>query len=491
MNFQNERRRDDARTIEDNWVEIPESKIKNNIDVTYETLEEKALKASEITDFVEFSTFSQHRILPFINNEGKFCVFYSSIKRLPKSILDKCSELVVCDQALINSYMTKHWNTGKIDVVKFLNSEGVNAVGIAKMFLQKMIDVRAADLTIHSLIGHVEISYAVGGKNVTSLKDIIPPELAEKIRVSLINMAAENQAEKIVDGSFATRLSGQIKEFRLSYIETELGYSMVLRSYESFDLNKKVEDLGYMGKPLSIIKNILDENTYGIFLITGPTGSGKTTTIYTVINQQNVEKDLKIKTAEDPVEVVISGIDQCSINKKGDEKHLITYQRLLEVYMRQKPDIIVVGEIRNKEVASSAVEAALTGHIVISTLHTNNVKSTFTRLTSNLDVSTDRIEDAFSGVLSQRLVPKICKHCATKTDDGYIAGNGCDNCAGKSNEIGYDGVVLACEVAHMHKNINNYIPENFKEYYSYSDSAEDLKNEGLIDIKTYKMLKAL
>lgn len=485
------RRKDNARSLEDDWVALEPSSIKNEPNCQIkESAERKPLSQDDVKDFLEFGIFTQHRILPFVNKNGAYGIYVSNLKRLPHKLIEKYkNEIIDVDPNQIDVFMSEHWNTKSRKIKAYQNEMQIPAIHIVKEILQKMIDANASDVTISSRSDNVVVSYAVSGKNDPTIEDYFDKDVAEKIRISIINMAGENQGEKIVDGSFATILSEKLREFRLNYMETAAGFALVLRSYQSFDLDKTLPSLGYMPRPLEIIRNIIDQNPYGIFLITGPTGSGKTTTIYTLINQERVARNLKIKTAEDPVEVMISGIDQCAINKKGDDRHLITYQKLLAAFMRQRPDIIVIGEIRDKEVAISTIEAALTGHVVISTLHTNNVESTFTRLLTTLGISDDRIEDSFSGVLSQRLVEKLCQNC--KVDDGSggsKAGPGCDHCKATP---GFDGLVIACEVASMNKGIQNYKKENFKEYYSYKDSANDLYQSGLIEIKTKKLLETL
>jgi len=475
------RRRDNTRQDKDVWVNLAEYL---NID------EVKHIHNINEEDIVDFYTlpeeqrnyFIQYSVLPLKN--GSFIVHNIYI-RVPKFIVENRPKIYLWDKEKINKILES-----KIEKKSKLNfSKETKSLEAIKIILAKMDFLRASDITMSWQKDRVLVSYAINGKNVEEVEDYLDIDFANKLRLSLVNISHENQADKLIDGKFSLYIKGEIKEYRLSIIVTVAGYSIVIRSYDMFNENMTLNDLNYLEKPKSIIQNIIDKNPYGVFLITGPTGSGKTTTIYTILNEQRKKKNLKIKTAEDPVEVEINGIDQCQINDKGEESSNITYTKLIRSFMRQRPDIIAIGEIRDKDVAKVTIEAALTGHIAISTLHTNNVQATFIRLMDSLEISKDRIEDSLSGVLSQRLVDKLCD-CKIKTDHGYERNqNGCDKC--KENSIlGYNGQVPAVEVAHLYKGQDNYLKDNFLEYYSYKDSAKELFENGLIDKKTKTLIES-
>lgn len=490
MTHADKRRRDSSRSTE-NWMTLSE-----HLDITSfkiqkdkeDILKEWSLIKAEDIPEDELNIFVQFAIVPISKGALRGIILNDPFKRVPDWMIQKytnevfvlsksqCSKIVEKDYSKKSGSLHFHHETKSIDAIKEI--------------LSKMERNKVADVTISWRRENVCISYAISGKNVKDMEDIIDIEFAEKLRNSLISMSYENQSEKLVDGKFSLHILGESKEYRLSVIETIAGYSIVIRSYQKFNAEMTLDDLGYLEKPKKIIESIVENNSYGIFLITGPTGSGKTTTIYTIINEAFKKHNLKIKTAEDPVEIEISGIDQCQINKKGEEKHQITYINLLSSFMRQRPDIIVIGEIRDKNVAMSAVEAALTGHVVITTLHTNNIASTFTRLTNNMGITEDRIEDSFSGILSQRLVDKLCS-CKVKDGEGYKANEkGCKLCE-EEPTLGFLGQIPAVEIASIQKIEKNYLPENYSEYYSYKDSAEDLYKSGFIDRKTKKVLESL
>ena len=482
------RRRDSARTETDMWVKLTEHRKVSEIKVfeTFKDIEGNGFKIMDLTKFtnVEQNYFIQYSAIPLNNGKVNAIVISNPYKRVPEFIIKSFKEIFILDHNEINSILEKI-TVNSVNQLVF--TKEIKALEAVKSILTKVESLKASDVTISWREKKAVISYAISGRNISKYEDYLDLDFAEKVRVSLINMSYENQAEKLIDGKFSLYIKGDLREYRLSVVETIAGSSIVIRSYQKFNSNVTLDLLGYMERPKKIIDSIL-ENPYGVFLVTGPTGSGKTTTIYTVINEAFKRDNLKIKTAEDPVEIVIDGIDQCQINTKGEKEHQITYTNLLRSFMRQRPDIIVIGEIRDKDVAISTIEAALTGHIVISTLHTNNVNSSFTRLTSTLGISQDRIEDSFSGILSQILVDKLCD-CKIKDGKGFKANpEGCEHCE-NNPKIGFNGQTPAVEVASLSKIENNFLKENFKEYYSYQDSAEDLYKAGFIDLLTKKFIE--
>jgi type II secretory ATPase GspE/PulE/Tfp pilus assembly ATPase PilB-like protein len=485
------RRRDNSRTDNDIWVKLADHKKTADMKImdNFKQLEELGYYICDFKEMDDIWTnyFIQFSAIPLQKDGGeKAIVLTGPYKRVPKFVVDHyIKEVFILEKDEINRVINERISLSSDQLVFTKDTKSLEAI---KSILVKMERMKSSDVTISWRRSKAVISYAVSGRNIKDYEDSVTLEFAEKIRVSLINMSYENQANKLIDGKFSIHILGEIKEYRLSVMETVAGAAIVIRSYQKFDSEMSLDQLGYMEKPQKMIENILENNPYGVFLITGPTGSGKTTTIYTIINEAFKKHNLKIKTAEDPVEIEINGIDQCQINKKGDVEHQVTYVNLLRSFMRQRPDIIVIGEIRDRDVAISTIEAALTGHVVISTLHTNNVESSFTRLQTTLGISQDRIEDSMSGVLSQKLVDKLCD-CKIKSGKGYKANEeGCDIC--KDNpKPGYNGQIPAVEIAELEKKENNFLKENFLEYYSYQDSAKDLYENGMIDLATKKYVE--
>uniref|UniRef100_UPI00058C1CB4 GspE/PulE family protein n=1 Tax=Clostridium polynesiense TaxID=1325933 RepID=UPI00058C1CB4 len=223
------------------------------------------------------------------------------------------------------------------------------------------------------------------------------------------------------------------------------------------------------------------KHSHGIILITGPTGSGKSTTLYSLINKLNKE-DVNISTVEDPVEINIQSVNQTNVNEKAG----ITFSRGLRSLLRQDPDIIMIGEIRDEETAQIAIRAAITGHLVLSTIHTNTAFGVITRL-KDMKVENYLLKDALIGVISQRLLKKLCDKCKVrKINSKYFTAVGCKEC----NYTGYKGRILISETIYFPEfyKINEdmdffKINEIHKNKYGnmFSKDVNSLLNQGILD----------
>jgi type II secretory ATPase GspE/PulE/Tfp pilus assembly ATPase PilB-like protein len=267
------------------------------------------------------------------------------------------------------------------------------------------------------------------------------------------------------DGRIRAMVHGRKLDLRVSTLPMVQGEKCVLRILDTRSIQVGLNDLGMDEDALHIWKNQIDQ-PHGIVLVTGPTGSGKTTTLYASLSQMDREK-LNISTAEDPVEYHLNGINQTQVHSKIG----MTFAAALRALLRQDPDVIMVGEIRDVETAKTAIEASLTGHLVLSTLHTNDAPSAITRLI-NIGVEPYLIGSAVNGVLAQRLVRKICEHCkqpakanATVSDhlamqgiseDQIFEGAGCDKCRG----IGYAGRLGIYELLVLNDQLRDRIAGN-------------------------------
>jgi len=263
---------------------------------------------------------------------------------------------------------------------------------------------RASDIHIEPTEDKVIVRYRVDGR-------LIPRKEANRGFLSSIVSrvkieAGLNIAEKRLpqDGRITKKIAGKVVDVRVSTIPTAKGERVVMRLLDKEQVLLSLIDLGFARKELDQLENLI-RRPNGIILVTGPTGSGKTTTLYGCLNTINTPEK-NILTAEDPVEYELRGIGQMQVQPKIG----LTFASGLRSFLRQDPDVIMVGEIRDHETAEIAIHASLTGHLVLSTLHTNDAPSAVTRLV-DMDVQAYQISSSLLAVLAQRLVRKLCEHC--------------------------------------------------------------------------------
>lgn len=276
----------------------------------------------------------------------------------------------------------------------------VNAV------LSQAIKERASDIHIEPYEKDLVVRFRIDGVLKESIR---PPARFKSTIVARIKiMAGLNIAEKRLpqDGRIRRKLGGREIDLRVSTVPVRHGERVVMRILEKgkvFSLDK----IGMHGPTLKIFRELI-RRPHGILLVTGPTGSGKSTTLYSALTEIN-SPDKNILTIEDPVEYEAPGIGQVQVNHKID----LTFASALRAFLRQDPDVILVGEIRDSETANNAVQASLTGHLVFSTLHTNDSASSFARI-CDMDVENFLVADTVLGILAQRLVRALCPHCKEK-----------------------------------------------------------------------------
>jgi len=314
------------------------------------------------------------------------------------------------------------------------------------LILYQAIQDRASDIHFEPFEHEFKIRYRVDG----SLYEMAPPprHLALPVISRVKVMANLNIAERRLpqDGRIQKIIAGRPVDLRVSSLPTQYGESVVLRVLDRTTVNLELEALGMPDYIYHYIINTL-EKPNGIFIVTGPTGSGKTTTLYACLNKINTV-DSKLLTAEDPVEYDIEGIMQVPVN----EAIGLTFGRVLRAFLRQDPDRIMVGETRDLETAQISIQASLTGHLVFTTLHTNDAPGAVTRLI-DMNVEPFMISSSLEAVLGQRLIRKICTKCRTAYepkeavlaqlglsphdigDKSFYYGKGCDVC----NNTGYKG----------------------------------------------------
>ena len=311
---------------------------------------------------------------------------------------------------------------------------------------------RASDIHVKfDLLEGMEIKYRVDGylKESQKLYEIVSKKILEKNITEIIArikiLAGMNVAEKRKpqDGSFSFLLNikniNKRYDIRAAYMPTIGGESIVLRILENYLEDINLETLGFSNQSIAMLNEILTRK-YGMILVSGPTGSGKSTTLKSLINMLNDGRK-KIITVEDPVESKIDGIIQIQVNQSIG----VTFAEVLKATLRNDPDIIVISEIRDEVTAEIAVRAALTGHLVISTIHTNDAVSTLIRLV-DMGIPKYLILDSLIGVIGQRLVGKKCQKCM---------GEGCDECSS-----GYSGRISINELLVLNQDVRNILKED-------------------------------
>lgn len=311
---------------------------------------------------------------------------------------------------------------------------------------------RASDIHVKfDLLEGMEIKYRVDGylKESQKLYEAVNRKVLEKNITEIIArmkiLAGMNVAEKRKpqDGSFSFLLNvkntNKRYDIRAAYMPTAGGETMVLRILENYLKDIKLETLGFSSQSIKMLNETLDRK-YGMILVSGPTGSGKSTTLKSLINMLNNGRK-KIITVEDPVESKINGTVQIQINQEIG----VTFSEVLKATLRNDPDIIVISEIRDEITAEIAVRAALTGHLVISTIHTNDAVSTLIRLV-DMGIPKYLILDSLIGVIGQRLVGKRCQKCM---------GEGCDECSS-----GYSGRISINEILVLNQDVRNILKED-------------------------------
>jgi len=368
---------------------------------------------------------------------------------------------------------------GEIDVDQLEKSaEEEPIVKLANTILSRAVQEGVSDVHIETYENDLRIRYRIDGKlkTVMTFAKSMAPKLVSRFKI----MAKLNIAEKRLpqDGRIRIRSGDKDIDLRVSTLPTIYGEKVVMRILDRSNIRVELESLGFEANDLKRYLEAI-KKPYGMILVTGPTGSGKTTTLYASLNKLNRE-DVNIITVEDPVEYNIDGINQVHVR----EDIGLTFANALRSFLRQDPDIIMVGEIRDSETAEIAIRAALTGHLVFSTIHTNDAPSTVMRL---VDMGIERylIASSLILVLAQRLVRKICPYCkkevyvppAALEEIGFskeeaktvkvYKGQGCDYC----NDTGYKGRIALYEVMPISEKLRMMILEGA--------SADELRVEAI------------
>jgi MSHA biogenesis protein MshE len=419
---------------------------------------------TDLFAFDEISRSVKRNVELAVVNEGELLVNIDRIYRRTEEITDFAREL---EQDLGDNY---------VDFGVLAATPGLDEAPIVKL-LQSVFDdatqVRASDIHIEPQEGRLHIRFRIDGVlHLQTEADIkIAPSLA--LRLKLMSELDISEKRLPQDGRFAIKVKQQRIDVRISTMPTQFGESVVMRLLNQGGSMLKLDAIGMPAEMLERFRAIIRRQN-GLVLVTGPTGSGKTTTLYCALAELN-SMEKKLITVEDPVEYRLPGVNQIQVNEKID----LTFSRVLRSALRQDPDIVLVGEMRDQETAQIGLRAALTGHLVLSTLHTNDAVSTPIRL---LDMGVPRymVASSLQVVLAQRLVRLVCESCVSeyklkpterewlKAELGdavdsqrYVHGRGCTHCNG-TGFLGRAGVFEMLEMSEaLADAANHHDPAHF------------------------------
>jgi type IV pilus assembly protein PilB len=359
-------------------------------------------------------------------------------------------------------------------------SEDAPVVKLVNLILTDAVKKEASDIHVEPYEKTFRVRYRIDGVLYEVMKPPIKLKNAILSRIKIMSELDIAERRLPQDGRIKLKMGrGREMDFRVSVLPTLFGEKIVLRLLDKSNLQLDMTKLGFKQEQLDVFQNAIHQ-PYGMVLVTGPTGSGKTTTLYSALSELNKISE-NLSTAEDPVEFNLPGINQVQMH---DEIGL-NFAAGLRAFLRQDPDIIMVGEIRDFETAEIAVKAALTGHMVLSTLHTNDAPSTINRLL-NMGIEPFLVASSVNCIVAQRLARQICEECkegdpevdtAALIEAGMdeaaaqsavpVVGQGCRNCS----DTGFRGRIAVYEVMPMH--------EELKEFVLNGASALDLKREAI------------
>lgn len=406
----------------------------------------------------------------------------------------KILKVVVCDTAKLDKVLSKmELNESVSSLIAQIRQEisrantddGGESSAILRLIetiLKTAISSRASDIHIESSEKNCIVRCRIDGMLAEIFvfdKDIYPPLVSRLKMLSNLDIAEQRKPQ---DGRFSVQVLGRDYDFRISTLPVIHGESVVMRILDKSKAIIKLSELGMLEDNLAKFSR-LTRTPYGVLLVTGPTGSGKTTTLYAALNDiKSVET--KMITVEDPVEYQMDMIQQVNVNVKAG----LTFANSLRSILRQDPDVIMIGEIRDQETLRIAIQAALTGHLVFSTLHTNDAISAVARVVE-MGIEPYLVSGALIGVEAQRLVRKLCPHCKQKItlpptqldgiihlipdDFAFYAPVGCDKCS----QTGYLGREMISEVLPISDKISSLIAKNAtKEELKSTALAEGFKD---------------
>ncbi len=423
-------------------------------------------------------------------NPAKPVKIFITLKQEINYILDRL-ELMETTKSLINN-VKRDITSGAYRA----DNEQSSIMKLIEVIIKDAILKNASDIHIEPSVNDVVVRSRVDGVLRESFVFDLDIYNALSSRIKILGNLDISEKRKSQDGRFSMSIDGKSYDFRLSTAPVMFGESIVMRILDQQKILLKIDELGLEGKNLEIFEDLL-KTPYGIIFVTGPTGSGKTTTLYAALNEiKSIEN--KMITIEDPIEYQLPLAQQIQINEKID----YGFADALRSILRQDPDIIMVGEVRDEETLNIAVQASLTGHLVFSTLHTNDAPSAITRMVQ-MNLEPYLISDSLVGVVAQRLVRKICPNCKKEykptkdiiqkiekylpQDCKFYMGEGCEKCSFS----GYSGRTMINEILKIDETISHMISIGINKYEIAKKAEEDGTYSPMIADGIKKVIKGI
>lgn len=439
--------------------------------------------SSKLKDLIPKEWAERNRVVPLGSQNGRIIVGVTrdaplSLKNELSFLTGKEVELKELSSREIDEQFEHYYGISLKEqktsrpAIQELRIDRGSVVRQVKTLIDQAIEMGASDIHIEPYEKSFRIRYRIDGvlQHIGELSLANKDAIISRIKImSHLDIAEKRRPQ---DGRIRIEKKENTIDLRVSSLPTDFGEKVVLRILDKSEQRLDLKELGFEKNNLINFQKAI-HHPYGMILVTGPTGSGKTTTLYAALNDLNSPK-VNITTIEDPIEYNLAGINQTQVRSDIG----LTFSKALRAILRQDPDIIMVGEIRDLETAEIAIRAALTGHLVFSTLHTNDAPSAVTRLI-DMGIEPFLVASSVRLVMAQRLVRKICSHCKKEykpeiplTDElgindkkTFFKGNGCDNC----NETGYRGRTALFEVMPMSESIADLI--------SRQANARELKHQ--------------
>ncbi len=455
---------------------IPEAIAKKHICLAFKTDNGRLYVATN--DPINFFIFDELNVTTGMEIIPMLATKSSILEAIGKAYSQSAVSSVVDDLNREYDSVGETENTGLFDITTSESVENAPIVKLVNSLVETAFRRNASDIHIEPFKDRTRIRIRTDGdlQELMSIKPAVHAALITRLKI----LGGMNIAEKRVplDGRFGMKIDETVVDVRVSSIPTIFGEKIVIRLMTGVsDMNRHITDLGMTDYNYEMFKSII-RSPHGIILVTGPTGSGKSTTLYATLSELS-RPNVNIVTVEDPVEKKIDGINQIQVNAKAG----LNFATSLRSILRQDPDIIMIGEIRDNETADIAARAAITGHLVLSTLHTNDAASTILRLV-DMGVEPYMVASSLVGVIAQRLVRLLCPHCKEKmtlSDEAdlrlvgvdnpvEIYGNhlgGCKDC----NFTGFNGRTAIHEIIISSNDI--------KELISHNCTAEELENRAV------------